>query len=207
MPVITFTTPEWIAADSHYQIKLEESFIQSTIVELTKDKGAIVFGDVDKQYEITVEILHRLIREGTEQKWFSKLPTHEQLLKRVRHTFSSLPHDDQTIAVLKVLYLTPKSITFLWTPESPTKYETKGGLYFEDSDCESDEDEDLEIPESDLPPVSLREDPVLTQEEYLLTRLRAAKARVESEQIKMKYFEMTGKMPPDSDSEEDEDSE
>jgi hypothetical protein len=207
MPATTFTTPEWIAADSHYQIKLEESFIQSTIVELAKDKGAIVFGDIDKQYEITVEILHRLIREGTEHKWFSKLPTHEQLLKRVKHNFSDLPHDDQIIAVLKVLYLTPKSITFLWTPESPTKYQTKGGLYFEDSDCESDEDEDLEIPESDLPPVSLREDPVLTQEEYLLTRLRAAKARVESEQIKMKYFEMTGKMPPDSDSEEDEDSE
>ena len=207
MPATTFTTPEWIAADSHYQINLEESFIQSTIVELTKEKGAIVFGDIDKQYEITVEILHRLIREGTEQKWFSKLPTHEQLLKRVKHNFSDLPHDDQIIAVLKVLYLTPKSITFLWTPESPTKYQTKGGLYFEDSDCESDEDEDLEIPESDLPPVSLREDPVLTQEEYLLTRLRAAKARVESEQIKMKYFEMTGKMPPDSESEEDEDSE
>ena len=191
MPATTFTTPEWIAADSHYQINLEESFIQSTIVELTKEKGAIVFGDIDKQYEITVEILHRLIREGTEQKWFSKLPTHEQLLKRVKHNFSDLPHDDQIIAVLKVLYLTPKSITFLWTPESPTKYQTKGGLYFEDSDCESDEDEDLEI----------------TQEEYLLTRLRAAKARVESEQIKMKYFEMTGKMPPDSESEEDEDSE
>ena len=41
--------------------------------------------------------------------------------------------------------------------------------------------------------------------QYLLTRLRAAKARVEAEQIRMQYFEAMGSMPPESDEDEDED--
>jgi hypothetical protein len=49
----------------------------------------------------------------------------------------------------------------------------------------------------------LTDDAKETQEEYLLTRLRAARARVEAEQIRMQYFETTGRMPPDSESEDE----
>jgi hypothetical protein len=62
-----------------------------------------------------------------------------------------------------------------------------------------------EVEDSSLPPVALKSSHEGGQENYLLTRLRAARARVEAEQIKMQYFETTGRMPPDS--EEDEDDE
>jgi hypothetical protein len=75
-------------------------------------------------------------------------------------------------------------------------------ISFEDSDEET-EDEKVDIPESDLPTMELVDDAQETQEEYLLTRLRAAKARVEAEQIRMQYFETTGRMPPDSESEDE----
>ena len=75
-------------------------------------------------------------------------------------------------------------------------------IYFEDSESDGEES----IAESNLPPVALRADRAASHEEYLLTRLRAAKARVEAEQIRMQYFEATGRMPPDSeDEDEDED--
>jgi hypothetical protein len=79
-------------------------------------------------------------------------------------------------------------------------------LYIDDSegdDSESEPGTEPDISESNLPPVALTDDTQQTREEYLLTRLRAAKARVEAEQIRMQYFETTGRMPPDSESEED----
>ena len=51
--------------------------------------------------------------------------------------------------------------------------------------------------------MELVDDAQETQEQYLLTRLRAAKARVEAEQIRMQYFEATGRMPPDSEDEDE----
>ena len=59
---------------------------------------------------------------------------------------------------------------------------------------------ELELQESSLPPVALRDVASQSQEAYLLSRLRAAKARVEEERTRMQYFETTGRMPPDSDS-------
>jgi hypothetical protein len=73
-----------------------------------------------------------------------------------------------------------------------------------DSDSEkSSVGDEVNVAESELPPVELVDDSQETQEAYLLTRLRAAKARVETEQIRMQYFEATGRMPPDSDSEDE----
>jgi hypothetical protein len=73
-----------------------------------------------------------------------------------------------------------------------------------DSDSEgSSVGDEVEVTESELPPVELVDDSQQTHEEYLLTRLRAAKARVETEQIRMQYFEATGRMPPDSETEDE----
>jgi hypothetical protein len=80
-------------------------------------------------------------------------------------------------------------------------------MQFEDSDDEGLMSEP-EVSDSNLPPVELVDDARRMREEYLLSRLRAAKARVEEEQIRMQYFEATGKMPPESeDEDEDEDTE
>jgi hypothetical protein len=94
----------------------------------------------------------------------------------------------------------------VWTPITVEKPKVPP-MYFEDSDGDelnSDIEADPEIKESKLPPVELKDPSHLTKEEYLLTRLRAARARVEAEEIKMHYFETTGKMPPESESEEDD---
>jgi len=52
--------------------------------------------------------------------------------------------------------------------------------------------------------VALRDTVQESHEEYLLTRLRAAKARVEAEKMRMQYFETTGRMPPDSESDDED---
>jgi hypothetical protein len=78
----------------------------------------------------------------------------------------------------------------------------KEGIPSDGFDSEESEAEP-EIEESNLPTVALRNTGGESQEEYLLTRLRAAKARVETEQIRMQYFEATGRMPPDSESEDE----
>jgi len=75
-------------------------------------------------------------------------------------------------------------------------------MYFENSE-DSENEVEPEIAESNLPPVALTDDASESHEEYLLTRLRAAKARMKAEQVRMQYFETTGRMPPDSESEDD----
>ena len=86
----------------------------------------------------------------------------------------------------------------MWKPDTYNKAQPPK-IEFEDSSSE----DSVDLKESDLPPVTLTDDAQETQEEYLLTRLRAAKARVEAEQIRMQYFEATGRMPPDSDLEDE----
>jgi hypothetical protein len=154
----------------------------------------------DKVHNVTVEVLHSLISEGSENKWFTKLPSHEQLMKRHQHRFSSLADREKNTAFLECILMTPKTLTLVWSlitvkPKVPQ-------MTFEDSEDELDSE--AEVEESNLPPVELKDGSKVTQEEYLLTRLRAARARVEAEQIKMQYFEATGKMPPDSEDEEDD---
>jgi hypothetical protein len=98
--------------------------------------------------------------------------------------------------------MTPKQVTLVWTPRVAVPEKAAAPqMYLEDSE---EEGELNEIVDSALPPVALKENAQQTHEEYLLTRLRAAKARVEAEQIRMQYFEATGRMPPDSDEDEDE---
>jgi hypothetical protein len=175
--------------------------------------GNTVFADMDSVHNITDDVIHRLIKEGDSNKWFAKLPSHEQLMKRVRHTFTNLPSSSHNSAVLTTLWLTPKQVTFVWRAEE--REPPAPALAFEDSDEESEDGEDdyssegdqVDIPESNLPPVAIQDEKKASQEEYLLSRLRAAKARVEAEQIRMMYFETTGHMPPDSESEDETDDE
>ena len=162
-----------------------------------------MFLDDDALHNVTVDTLHRLIGEGAENKWFSKLPSHEQLLKRHQHRFSSLADREKNCAFLDTILMTPKTLTLVWSLIT-VKSEVPQGPKMEFEDSEGELDSEPEVSESDLPPVELKDDSKVTQEEYLLTRLRAARARVEAEQIKMQYFETTGRMPPDSDSEEDD---
>ena len=208
MPTV-FTAPEWMSNESQYKLAVTEDYAKSlaanTSVNLKRDSaGSYTFSNQDQLLEVTSALLHSLLKEGSENNWFSKLPSHEQLLKRVKHTFLSLPEPNQTLAYVSCVYMNPKVLTLLWTPVSPPLLPAaqvqQQGIYFEDSDSE-----DADITESNLPPVELRNDRAATQEEYLLTRLRAAKARVEAEQIRMQYFEATGSMPPESDEDEDED--
>ena len=208
MPTV-FTAPEWMSNESQYKLTVTEDYAKSlaanTSVNLKKDAwGSHTFSNQDQLLEVTSALLHSLLKEGSENNWFSKLPSHEQLLKRVKHTFLSLPEPNQTLAYVSCVYMNPKVLTLQWTPVSPPLLPAaqvqQQGIYFEDSDSE-----DADITESNLPPVELRNDRAATQEEYLLTRLRAAKARVEAEQIRMQYFEATGSMPPESDEDEDED--
>jgi hypothetical protein len=195
--------------ESQYKLAVTEDYAKSlaanTSVNLKRDSaGSYTFSNQDQLLEVTSALLHSLLKEGSENNWFSKLPSHEQLLKRVKHTFLSLPEPNQTLAYVSCVYMNPKVLTLQWTPVSPPLLPAaqvqQQGIYFEDSDSE-----DADITESNLPPVELRNDRAATQEEYLLTRLRAAKARVEAEQIRMQYFEATGSMPPESDEDEDED--
>lgn len=207
MPTV-FTAPEWMSNESQYKLTVTEDYARSlaanTSVGLKRDSaGSYTFSNQDQLLEVTSALLHSLLKEGSENNWFSKLPSHEQLLKRVKHTFLCLPEPNQTLAFVSCVYMNPKVLTLQWTPVSPPPLPSaqvqQQGIYFEDS-----ESEEADITESQLPPVELRDNRLVSQEEYLLTRLRAAKARVEAEQIRMQYFEATGSMPPESD-EEDED--
>ena len=202
---MSFITPKWDTTQNNYVIDLTQSLQKSSQVPAGKDtSGSIVFLDSDRVHDTTVEVLHTLIDEGEKNKWFTKLPSHEQLMKRVKHSFSNLGSPETNAAFLERLLMTPKLITFLWTPTTVKQMVKPPPMQFEES-----EDEGLmsepEVCESNLPPVELMDDRRRMREEYLLTRLRAAKARVEEEQIRMQYFEATGKMPPESEDEEDED--
>jgi len=202
---MSFVAPRWDAEQSHYIIETAERLRAECFAGINRDSvGSTVFTDLDAVHNLTVEVLHMLIKDGDKYKWFTKLPSHEQLMKRVRHTFSSLANPTNNSARLVALLMTPKQLTLVW---EPTTQAAPPAMYFEESDVESgDESEsesEPEVADSELPPVALKSDTQQTQEEYLLTRLRAARARVEAEQIKMQYFEATGRMPPDSDSEEE----
>jgi hypothetical protein len=208
MPTV-FTAPEWMSNESQYKLTVTEDYARSlaanSSVDLKRDSaGSYTFSNQDQLLEVTSALLHSLLKEGSENNWFAKLPSHEQLLKRVKHTFLSLPEPNQTLAFVSCVYMNPKVLTLQWTPvyppPPPSAQVQQQGIYFEDSDSEG-----ADITESNLPPVELRNDRLVSQEEYLLTRLRAAKARVEAEQIRMQYFEATGSMPPESDEDEDED--
>jgi hypothetical protein len=209
---MSFLTPKWDSAQNNYVIDVTEALQKATQVGAGKDNtGSTVFRDGDRVHNTTVEVLHRLIDEGETNKWFTKLPSHEQLMKRVKHSFSSLGNSETNTAVLERLLMTPKLITFVWTPTtvkvSKPSLSRPPPMQFEDSDDEGLTSEP-EVSDSNLPPVELVNDAKRVHEEYLLSRLRAAKARVEEEQIRMQYFEATGKMPPESeDEDEDEDTE
>jgi hypothetical protein len=150
---------------------------------------------------VTDSIVHNLIEEGAAGKWFTKLPSHDQLMKRVRHTFLRLAQESENAAVLNTLLLTPKQITLVWNPA--VKVVSNPQISFDSDSEESSDGDEVDLAESELPPVELVDDSQETQEAYLLTRLRAAKARVEAEQIRMQYFEATGRMPPDSEDEDE----
>ena len=201
---MSFIPPVWDAANGHYIIQLTPSFTDKMRVFVKKDtNGNTVFRDNDTLENYTDAVIHNLIDEGASGNWFSKLPSHDQLMKRVRHTFKNLAQDNENGAVLQTLFLTPKVVTLVW---SPTVIIPSVGpqISFEDSESEgSSEGDEVEISESALPPVELVDDAQETQEPYLLTRLRAARARVEAEQIRMQYFEATGRMPPDSEDEDE----
>lgn len=204
---MSFVPPSWDAANGHYVINLVPAFANKIRVFIKKDtNGSTVFKDNDMLENYTDIIIHNLIDEGASGNWFSKLPSHDQLVKRVRHSFKSLAQDNDNSAILQTLLLTPKVVTLVWTP---TYIAPSVGpqISFEESDSEGSDDssqgDEVEISESALPPVELVDDAQETQEQYLLTRLRAAKARVEAEQIRMQYFEATGRMPPDSEDEDE----
>ena len=202
---MSFVPPSWDAANGHYVINLLPAFADKVRTVIKKDtNGSTVFNDNDAVENFTDMVINNLIDEGSSGNWFAKLPSRDQLVKRVRHSFKSLAQDSDNSATLSTLLLTPKVVTFLWTPTfiAPSSVPQ---ISFEDSDSEgSSEGDEVEISESALPSLELIDDAQETQEQYLLTRLRAARARVETEQIRMQYFETTGRMPPDSE-DEDED--
>jgi len=199
---MSFVAPVWNSTDNHYVIELLSEFSENMVTSISKDaNGNTVFSDDNTLENLTDSIINALIEDGNEGKWFTKLPSHEQLVKRVRHTFKNLAQDTNNVASPTNLFLTPKQVTIVWTPKTVN---TAPQISFDDSDSEgSSLGDEVEVPESNLPVVQLTDDAKETQEEYLLTRLRAAKARVEAEQIRMQYFETTGRMPPDSDSEDE----
>lgn len=199
---MSFVAPVWNSTDNHYVIELLSDFSETMNTSISKDaNGNTVFSDDNTLENLTDTIIHALIEDGNEGKWFTKLPSHEQLVKRVRHTFKTLAQDTNNVASPTNLFLTPKQVTIVWTPKT---INTAPQISFDDSDSEgSSVGDEVEVPESNLPVVRLTDDAKETQEEYLLTRLRAARARVEAEQIRMQYFETTGRMPPDSDSEDE----
>lgn len=199
---MSFVPPVWDATNNHYVIELSPAFAQKTDVSVVKDKGGnTVFTNVDQVENITDLVIHNLIDEGISGKWFSKLPSHDQLMKRVKHSFKNLLNNSENVASLVTLLLTPKQITFLWNPRLVAMPNVPQ-FSFDDTDSDnSSQGDEVEIPESDLPAVRLVDDSEEVEEEYLLTRLRAARARVEAEQIRMEYFQATGRMPPDSEDE------
>jgi len=199
---MSFNPPVWDQTNSHYVINLLPVVSETTQVLIKKDtNGSTTFNDLDTVENVTDDIIHKLIDEGASGNWFTKLPSHDQLMKRVRHTFLRLAKYSENAALLNTLLLTPKQITLVW---NPAVHVVSSPQIAFDSDSEGSSDGDeVEVAESELPPVELVDDSQQSQEEYLLTRLRAAKARVEAEQIRMQYFEATGRMPPDSDSEDE----
>lgn len=201
---MSFVPPSWDAANGHYVINLLPAFTDKVRVFVKKDtNGSTVFNDNDALENYTDTVIHNLIEEGASGNWFAKLPSHDQLVKRVRHSFRTLAQDTDNAASLVTLLLTPKVVTFVWSPMfvAPS---TTPQISFEDSESEgSSQGDEVEISESALPPVELVDDEQETHEQYLLTRLRAARARVEAEQIRMQYFEATGRMPPDSEDEDE----
>jgi hypothetical protein len=200
---MSFISPRWDATEAHYIIETTPKLKSSSRlpIGLNSSNGSTVFLDDDAVHNVTVDALHSLIDEGAGNKWFSKLPSHEQLLKRHQHRFSSLADREKNFAFLDTILMTPRTLTLVWSLITVKPAEVPK-MEFEDSEGELDSEP--EVSESDLPPVELKDDSKVTQEEYLLTRLRAARARVEAEQIKMQYFETTGRMPPDSEDEEDD---
>lgn len=207
-----FVTPKWDAMNGYYTIETTVAYrnIKDNYISIMKDNiGSTVFTSLDELHNNTDTIVRELIKEGTTNKWFSKLPSHEHLIKRIRHTYTKLASDFDTKAGLSTIQMTPKQLTLVWTPMAiPISVPEKAtvelpSLYFEDSD--SDAGTEPELQDSTLPPVSLRDITQDSQEEYLLTRLRAANARVEAEQIRLEYFASTGRMPPDSDSDDEDD--
>jgi hypothetical protein len=204
---MSFVPPTWDSANGHYVINLVPAFTDKMRVFIKKDtNGSTVFKDNDTLENYTDTVIHNLIDEGASGNWFSKLPSHDQLVKRVRHSFKALAQENENAAVLQTLLLTPKVVTLVW---APTYIAPSVGpqISFEDSESEgsegSSEGDEVELSESALPPVELVDDVQETQEQYLLTRLRAARARVDAEQIRMQYFEATGRMPPDSEDEDE----
>jgi hypothetical protein len=160
-----------------------------------------MFSNDESIARVTQDLVTLLLQEGDENKWFSKLPTHASLMKRINNTFKTLATVTQKHAVVSSLQMTPKVLMLVWSPIEYSEPAPAPGMGFEsDSDLESEP----EIADSNLPPVPLADISQQRQEGYLLTRLRAAKARLEAEQIRMEYFETTGRMPPDSESEEEE---
>lgn len=206
---MAFVTPKWNANNQNYVIDTTPQLRQLHRADIGRDtaSGSTVFNDENNIHDIAVEVIHRLIEEGEANKWFTKLPSHEQMMKRLRHTFSTLATAENNAAFIQSILMNPKTLTLVWMPTTVKKSEAPP-LEFEDSDGgednESESEPEPEIAESELPPVELRDPNIQTKEVYLLTRLRAARARVEAEEIKMQYFEATGKMPPDSESEEDD---
>jgi hypothetical protein len=199
-----FVAPTWDSGNSQYVIEVDTEYpVKQTRVYIKKDtNGSTVFNDLDILENVTDQVIHALIEEGNQGNWFTKLPSHDQLVKRVRHTFLRLSQDSENASSLHSILLTPKQLTLVWHPYAVSETVKPPQISF-DSDSESDSGS-AEIPESNLPPVKLTDDSKVTHEEYLLTRLRAAKARVEAEQIRMEFFEATGRMPPDSDLESEE---
>jgi len=207
-----FVTPKWDPRQGHYMIDMTDDYKNATseYLLISRDSlGSTTFSDLDELHNTTDQVINTLIREGAKNKWFSKLPSNEQLMKRIRHTFLRLATENDTKAGLTAILMTPKFLTFVWTPIAKPvemvdkKISTEAPpLYFEDSD--SDAGTEPELQESALPPVALRDTVQESHEEYLLTRLRAAKARVEAEKMRMQYFETTGRMPPDSESDDED---
>jgi hypothetical protein len=200
---MSFLSPKWQPENKQYFIETTETLRAETRVAISKDTtGSTVFTATDEVHNITTELVHDLIEEGDMNKWFSKLPTHEQLMKRINHTFSKLSDENNNMAYVNNILMTPKLLTIVWTPIT-VKANTGPQMYFDETDDSEGMESEPEVENSRLPPVALRQGAEESQEEYLLTRLRAARARVEAEQIKMQYFETTGRMPPDSESEDD----
>jgi hypothetical protein len=199
-----FQAPVWDSSSSEYILQILNEFSEDAVVEITNE-GGTQFKDQDEVLNVTDDLVAALISEGAEKKWFAKLPSQEQLMKKVRHTFTALATADQGVARPATLRMNPKAVTIVWLPEARKVPAGPPPLLFEESEVEDSASEsgseEPEIPESNMPVVALREEAQMTREEYLLTRLRAAKARLEAEQIRMQYFEATGQMPPDSDSE------
>ena len=203
---MAFIAPKWDAEHNHYVIDLNSDLADTCRVPIGRDTdGNTGFTNTDEVLNTTDKVLHFLISEGDKYKWFAKLPSHEQLIKRVKHSFKNLASEENNAAILSTLLLTPKVVTFVWTPMTYVNASAPP-LYFDDSGSESESSAgtEPELLDSSLPPVALIDGAKESREEYLLTRLRAAKARVEAEQIRMQYFETTGRMPPDSDSEDED---